>query len=292
MDTLVRIPELRRRLDSTRCDGRSVGLVPTMGFLHDGHAALIRRAASECDEVVVSVFVNPLQFGPGEDLEAYPRDPVRDAAVAEAAGATVTFLPGNEEMYPGGREAVLTSVAVERLSGVMEGRSRPTHFGGVCAVVAKLFNIAGPCTAYFGEKDYQQYTIISAMAHDLSVPVQVVACPTSREPDGLALSSRNAYLTDAERRVAPVLHEALRIGAARIRQGETDPVVVRAVIADTIRAAPLGDLDYVEVADPRTLEPVRRASPEARLFGAVRFGRARLIDNIAASVGTSAGVGS
>lgn len=289
MESIERIPELRRHLDAARCGRRGVGLVPTMGFLHDGHASLIRRAAAECDEVVVTVFVNPLQFAPGEDLDAYPRDPRGDATTAEAAGATVLFVPEDEEMYPGGRAEVVTSVAVERLSAVMEGASRPTHFAGVCTVVAKLFNIVGPCRAYFGEKDYQQYAIISAMAHDLSFPVQVVASSTAREPDGLAMSSRNAYLTDAERSVAPVLHAALELGAARIREGETDADVVRAAMADVIRAAPLGELDYVEIADPRTLEPVEQVDGGARLFGAVQFGRARLIDNVAAPASGPAG---
>lgn len=282
MDTLTSIVELGAHLDRRRRDGATVGLVPTMGYLHDGHLSLVRRAALDHDEIVVTIFVNPLQFAPGEDLDTYPRDPEGDAAKAEAAGATVLFTPPLEEMYPDGRDDVLTAVSVERLSSVMEGVSRRTHFGGVCTVVAKLFNIVGACSAYFGEKDYQQLAIVRRMVADLSFPVDVIGCPTGREPDGLAMSSRNAYLTDEERRVAPVLQRALRLGAAAIAGGTTDADAVRSIMREEIDASELGELDYVEVADPATLEPLSVAGPDARLFGAVRFGRARLIDNIAA----------
>ncbi len=283
METLQQIDELRGRLDSARARGRTVGLVPTMGYLHEGHQALVRAAALECDEVVTTIFVNPLQFAAGEDLDAYPRDIEGDSAKAEAAGSSFLFVPAEEEMYPDGRDGVATSVSVAALAGVMEGASRPTHFAGVCTVVAKLFNIAGPCRAYFGEKDFQQLAIIRTMATELSFPVVVVGVPTSRAPDGLALSSRNAYLSDEERAVAPVLNGALRSGSELIRQGETDASVVRGAMAAVIRAAPLGELDYVEVADPATLVPLESCGPDARLFGAVRFGRARPIDNISAA---------
>jgi pantoate--beta-alanine ligase len=189
-------------------------------------------------------------------------------------------VPELNEMYPHGRDAVLTGVAVPELSSVMEGVSRRTHFGGVCTVVAKLFNIVGACTAYFGEKDYQQLAIVRRMASDLSFPVDVVGCPIVREPDGLAMSSRNVYLSDEERAVAPVLQRALRLGAAAIRSGTTNADEVRTLMRGEIQAAPLGELDYVEVADPDTLAPLSVASRDARLFGAVRFGRARLIDNV------------
>ena len=283
MEVVDTIDELRAGLGPDRSAGRTVGLVPTMGYLHDGHVSLIEAAATHCDVVVTTIFVNPLQFAAGEDLDAYPRDPEGDAAKAASAGCNWLFGPSEAEMYPDGRDTVATSVAVPSLSSVMEGAARPTHFAGVCTVVAKLFNVVGPCTAYFGEKDYQQLAIIRRMADDLSFPVDVVGCPVVREPDGLALSSRNAYLTPEEREVAPVLQAALQEGAGLIRAGECDADTVRGRMAEVIAAAPLGELDYVEVADAVTLQPVPRATPDARLFGAVRFGRARLIDNIAAA---------
>ncbi|MCO5318663.1 MAG: pantoate--beta-alanine ligase [Microthrixaceae bacterium] len=289
MRTLRTIPELRALLSEARADGSDIGLVPTMGYLHDGHTSLVRRAAAECDQVVTTIFVNPLQFAPGEDLDAYPRDPAGDAEKASAAGTTVLFCPEPDEMYPTGADDVLTVVTVGLLGQAMEGESRPTHFAGVCTVVAKLFNIVGPCRAYFGEKDYQQLASIRRMAADLSFPVEVVGCPTLREPDGLAMSSRNAYLSERERSVAPVLHEALIRGARLILGGETDASAVRAEMARAVRSAPLGELDYVAVADPDTLQPVERCDPGSRLFGAIRFGRARLIDNIAAGEATDAG---
>jgi pantoate--beta-alanine ligase len=276
---LTTIAELRMVLDDARCDGRSVGLVPTMGFLHAGHGSLIERAAADNDLVVTTRFVNPLQFGPGEDLAAYPRDHDRDAALCAAAGCDVLFSPEVEEMYP---TPVITTVSVGALSAVMEGASRPTHFDGVATVVAKLFSIGGECRAYFGEKDYQQLAVIRAMATDLSMPVAVIGCPIVREPDGLALSSRNIYLTPEERVAAPVLNAALRLGADAIGQGETDASAVRALMTQVIGAQPLAALDYVEVADPHTLAAVDRCDDTVRLFGAARFGRARLIDNIPA----------
>ena len=280
MKRVATISELRDELDTARRAGRTVGLVPTMGYLHDGHLSLVRAASEECDVVVVTIFVNPLQFAPGEDLDTYPRDPEGDAEKASSAGATVLFGPSLDEMYPEGRDAVLTGVEVPALSSVMEGVSRRTHFGGVCTVVAKLFNIVGPCRAYFGEKDFQQLAIVRRMAEDLSFPVQVVGCPIVRESDGLAMSSRNVYLTADERAVAPVLQRALRLGAAAVRTGTTNADEVRTVMRAELETAPLGEVDYVEVADPRTLQPLRHADERSRLFAAVRFGRARLIDNV------------
>ncbi len=280
MDRVVGIDELRSRLEAVRSGGGTVGLVPTMGYLHDGHLSLARAAAGSCDHVVMSIFVNPLQFAPDEDLTTYPRDPDGDAELASSAGVHTLFQPSDIEMYPDGRDRVLAGVAVAELSSVMEGAARRTHFGGVCTVVAKLFNITGPCRAYFGEKDYQQLAIVRRMVHDLSFPVEVVGRPIVRELDGLAMSSRNAYLSEAERLVAPVLHRALALGAAAVREGLADADVVRSMMAAEIESAPLGELDYVEVADPDTLEPLERADARSRLFGAVRFGRARLIDNV------------
>jgi pantoate--beta-alanine ligase len=273
------IVALRQSLASERAGGRTVGVVPTMGFLHAGHVSLIERAARECDAVVLTVFVNPLQFAPGEDLSAYPRDPEGDAAKASGAGATILFAPEAIEMYP---EPVLTTVSVAGVSDAMEGATRPTHFSGVATVVAKLFAIVGESRAYFGEKDYQQLAVVRAMARDLSIPVDVVGCPIVREPDGLALSSRNVYLTTDARHAAPVLRRALAVGAGLIGGGVTDADEIRRAMADVVGLEPEAELDYAEVADARTLAPVTVCDRGARLLIAARFGRARLIDNISA----------
>jgi pantoate--beta-alanine ligase len=278
VQVLTTIAETRTMLDKARADGGSVGLVPTMGYLHAGHRTLMDRAVSAHDVTLVTIFVNPLQFGANEDLSTYPRDFDRDAAMCEAAGVDVVLHPSVDEMYPSGTPT-LTSVSVAEVSSSMEGASRPTHFAGVATVVAKLFNIAGPCHAYFGEKDWQQLAVIRRMAADLSFPVEVVGCPTVREADGLAMSSRNAYLTPEERAAAPVVHWALVAGAAAIAAGERDPSRVRALVADLIAAEPLADLDYAEVVDAATLQEVDPLMGKLRLLAAVRFGRARLIDN-------------
>ncbi|MEY2459690.1 MAG: pantoate--beta-alanine ligase [Acidimicrobiaceae bacterium] len=278
VQVLTTIAETRTMLDKARADGGSVGVVPTMGYLHAGHRTLMDRAVSAHDVTLVTIFVNPLQFGANEDLSTYPRDFDRDAAMCEAAGVDVVLHPSVDEMYPSGTPT-LTSVSVAEVSSSMEGASRPTHFAGVATVVAKLFNIAGPCHAYFGEKDWQQLAVIRRMAADLSFPVEVVGCPTVREADGLAMSSRNAYLTPEERAAAPVVHWALVAGAAAIAAGERDPSRVRALVADLIAAEPLADLDYAEVVDAATLQEVDPLMGKLRLLAAVRFGRARLIDN-------------
>ena len=278
VQVLTTIAETRSLLDKARADGRSVGLVPTMGYLHAGHRTLMDRSVASRDVTLVTVFVNPLQFGAHEDLSTYPRDFDRDAAMCDAAGVDVVLHPSVEEMYPLGTPT-LTSVSVAEISAPMEGASRPTHFAGVATVVSKLFNIAGPCHAYFGEKDWQQLAVIRRMAADLSFPVEVVGCPTVREPDGLAMSSRNAYLTAEERAAAPVVHWALVAGAAAVAAGERDPVHVRALVADLIQAEVLAELDYAEVVDADTLQEVEPLTGKLRLLAAVRFGRARLIDN-------------
>jgi pantoate--beta-alanine ligase len=222
--------------------------------------------------------VNPLQFAPGEDLESYPRDAAGDAAKAEAAGTDLLFMPSDEEMYP---EPVRTTVAVDVAVGFMESRTRPTHFDGVATVVSKLFALVGPCRAYFGEKDFQQLAVVRRLAFDLSFPVEVIGCPTVREPDGLAMSSRNAYLTPGERAAAPVLYRALTAGAARVEGGERDPASVREAMVAEIEAEPLGELDYAEVVAAPTLEPATDPlGGELRLLVAVRFGAARLLDNL------------
>ena len=274
---------LRSGLDEARAGGRRVGLVPTMGFLHDGHRSLIERARSENDLVVVSIFVNPLQFNPTEDFDDYPRDLRRDLAVCAEAGADIVFVPDQQEMYP---EPVATTVHLGTLADVLCGAFRPGHFDGVATVVAKLFAIVGECSAYFGEKDFQQLTIVRRMAKDLSLPVRVVGCPTVREPDGLALSSRNAYLSSDERAQAPVLRRALEAGAALVESGETDGAVVEAEMAAVIGGASLARIDYVAAVCPGTLtrgqQPLRG---DVRLMVAVRFGKARLIDNLGSGSG-------
>jgi len=278
VEVLTSIVDTRSFLDAARARGQGVGLVPTMGYLHDGHRTLMDRSVAERDVTLVTIFVNPLQFGANEDLATYPRDFDRDAAMCEAAGVDVVLHPSVEEMYPLGTPT-LTSVAVADISTPMEGASRPTHFAGVATVVAKLFNIAGPCHAYFGEKDWQQLAVIRRMAADLSFPVEVVGCPTIREPDGLAMSSRNAYLTPDERAAAPVVHWALVAGAAAIAAGERSAAAVRGLVADLISAEPLAALDYAEVVDADTLQEVDPLTGKLRLLAAARFGRARLIDN-------------
>ena len=226
------------------------------------------------------MFVNPLQFAATEDLSSYPRDAPGDARTAATAGADLLFLPGLQEMYPLGREGVLTSVSVNELSAVMEGESRPTHFAGMCTVVAKLFNIAGPCTAYFGKKDFQQLAIVQAMVRDLSFDVELVGCEIRREPDGLAMSSRNVYLSAEQRAAAPVLAQALVAAARSLSRGETSVDRLRATMMDVISTQAIGQVEYLEVVDPITLRPLTQADAGSRFFGAVRFGSVRLIDNL------------
>jgi pantoate--beta-alanine ligase len=276
LTTVATIAELRTILDEHRRAGHTVGFVPTMGYLHPGHASLMDAARAH-DVVVTSIFVNPLQFGPTEDLDAYPRDLSGDTALAERCGVDLLFVPSTREMYP---DPIRTTVSVAGVSEVLEGRARPTHFDGVATVVAKLFAIVGPCHAYFGEKDFQQLAVVRRMVHDLSVPVAVVGCPTIREVDGLAMSSRNAYLTPAERAAAPVVHAALQAGRLAVLAGETDPAAIRAVMAGPIEAEPLAELDYAEVVDAATFEVPDPLRGSLRLLAAARFGKARLIDNV------------
>jgi len=273
------VADLRQVADAARAAGATVGFVPTMGYLHDGHLTLAQRSAAECDLTVVSIFVNPLQFAAGEDLADYPRDLDRDLGLLATTGSPLVFTPGVEEMYPRPME---TEVRVPGLSSTFEGVARPTHFTGVATVVAKLFAMVGPCRAYFGEKDFQQLAVVRRMATDLSFPVEVVGCPTVREPDGLAMSSRNVYLTDDERRAALVLPRALQAGADAITAATQDPDGVRALMAGVVAGEPLARLDYMDVVDPDTLEPVAAFIPGAtlRLLGAVQVGRPRLLDNL------------
>ena len=271
----------RKTLDAARTKGRQLGLVPTMGALHAGHLSLIRRAAAECDVVTVTDYVNPLQFGPSEDLTAYPRDLRRDCQLASEAGADIVFAPSTEELWP---RPPTTVVRVEGLSESLEGASRPGHFDGVATIVTKLFSLAGPCWAYFGEKDYQQLVVIRRMAADLSLPVEVVGCPTVRDTDGLALSSRNSYLTPEERRAAPQIYYALLAGKRAVEDdGISDPDRVTEAMAVSLSQQRLFSLDYAEVADPDDLTRPNRVDAEVRLLIAARIGRARLIDNLSAT---------
>jgi pantoate--beta-alanine ligase len=278
VEHITTVAELRAALR-----GRgSVGFVPTMGYLHEGHLSLVRRARSADDVVVASIFVNPLQFAAGEDLDTYPRDLDRDTALAAGAGVDLLFVPDLAEMYP---RPVLTAVSVDELAGVLEGATRPGHFSGVATVVTKLFSIVGPCRAYFGEKDFQQLQIVRRMVSDLSLPVEVVGCPIVRETDGLAMSSRNVYLTPEERRAAPVLRRALTAGDYMVALGEPSPAAIAGAMAQVVTDEPLAELDYAACVEPSTLRPPDRIVPgmELRLLAAARFGRPRLIDNIAAT---------
>jgi pantoate--beta-alanine ligase len=282
---LIAAPEVwRATLDSGRAAGQRVGLVPTMGALHAGHFSLIRRAAADCDLVAVTDYVNPLQFGPAEDLSAYPRRLDEDCRSAGEVGAHLVFAPTTEQLWS---EPPRTTVHVAGLTDGLEGAARPGHFDGVTTIVAKLLALAGPCSAYFGEKDFQQLAVIHRMVADLSLPVQVVACPTVRDVDGLALSSRNAYLTAAERRVAPQLYSALLAGKRAIEDDElTDSVLVSKAMEASLARTPEFEIEYAEVADPTQLTRPARIHGEVRLLIAARLGRARLIDNVAATAPT------
>jgi len=274
---LETIGELRLVLGEARAAGLSVGFVPTMGYLHAGHVSLMEASVSDNDVTVVSIFVNPLQFAPSEDLGTYPVDPTGDLAACREAGVDHVFVPSAEQMYP---SAMSTSVSVGEVSAPLEGEFRPTHFSGVATVVAKLFSIIGPCRAYFGAKDWQQVAVVRRMAADLSFPVDVIDRPIVRDPDGLALSSRNVHLSTEQRSQAGVLQRSLLIGAQLVAAGETDPSVVEAAMKEAISRAPLADLDYAAAVRPDTLTSDGPLHGEVRLLVAVRFGRVRLIDNV------------
>jgi pantoate--beta-alanine ligase len=277
--TLHTVAELRQSCDDARAAGRTVGLVPTMGYFHAGHRSLMSAARAATDFVVVTLFVNPTQFGPNEDLSAYPRDLEGDAAVASAEGVDVLFVPTVAEMYPTG--APLTTVHVDRLTEGLCGAARPTHFDGVTTIVAKLFSIVGPCEAFFGRKDFQQLAVIGQMTRDLDLPVHVQGCPLVREPDGVAMSSRNAYLDEDERRAARVLSQALRaVGEAAVA-GERRGSVLESLVRDLVGQEPRVALEYAELRDALTLSPRAEIDGTVVLAVAASVGRARLIDNIA-----------
>jgi pantoate--beta-alanine ligase len=254
-----------------------VGLVPTMGYLHEGHLSLVRAARSENAHVVTTIFVNPTQFAPNEDLARYPRDESRDLSLLEAERADAVFAPEVREMYP---EGFATYVTVENLTSRLEGASRPTHFRGVTTIVLKLLNLIQPQRAYFGRKDAQQLAVIRRMVRDLDVPVDVIGMPIVREPDGLAMSSRNAYLTPEQRAAAPVLSRALAFAEHLFDDGVRDASQIRRGVEATLRAQPLAEIDYVSVADPDSLEEMDTIASTALVSLAVRFGPTRLIDNI------------
>jgi pantoate--beta-alanine ligase len=273
--------ELRQALAPMRREGKRIGLVPTMGFFHQGHLALMRAARESCDVVVVSLFVNPTQFGPGEDLDSYPRDEARDAELAEAEGVDLLWIPDGEEMYP---EGYATTVEVgESLTGVLDGapdRRTPSHFRGVTTVVAKLFNSVGPDVAYFGQKDAQQAVVIRRMARDLDFPVEIEVLPTVRDPDGLAMSSRNTYLGDAERERALAISRALDRARRSADEGERSADALTSEVLEELRNAGI-DPEYVEARDAEDLSPVAELNGRPVLLAvAARVGRARLIDNV------------
>jgi len=271
------IEGMRDLVERTRAAGRLVGLVPTMGFFHEGHLELMRRARTECGVVVVTLFVNPTQFGPSEDYDAYPRDFERDSALAEAVGVDYLFSPEAEEMYP---EGFKTTVSVKELSEVMCGEGRPGHFDGVATVVAKLFNIIPAHRAYFGQKDAQQLLVIRMMARDLNFPIEIIAAHTVREEDGLAMSSRNSYLSPEERLAATVLYRSLEAAASLIESGENNAGVIREEMEQVVSAEPLVNLEYVKICDNIYLQPLSELSGEVLVALAARVGRARLVDNM------------
>ena len=276
MNIVKTISEVRNEVKSWRKQGLSVGLVPTMGYLHEGHKSLIDRACKENDKVVVSVFVNPTQFGPGEDLATYPRDIQRDVALCEDAGAALIFNPEPEEMYFDGFH---TYVTMESLSDELCGKTRPIHFRGVCTVVSKLFHIVAPDRAYFGQKDAQQLAIIKRMVRDLNFDIEIVGCTIVREADGLAKSSRNTYLNPEERNAALVLSRAVGLGQELIQNGERKADVIVEKMKKLIEEEPLAKIDYVQAVDAISIQPVAEIKGTVLVAMAVYIGKTRLIDN-------------
>lgn len=276
-----KVCDVRNQVKEWKKQGLSVGLVPTMGYLHEGHKSLIEKAVSENDRVVVSVFVNPIQFAPSEDLESYPRDIEKDTALCESAGADLIFNPTPEEMYPDGFS---THVTMDGLTKELCGKTRPTHFGGVCTVVSKLFNIAAPDRAYFGEKDAQQLAIIKRMVKDLNFDIEIVGCPIVREADGLAKSSRNTYLNAEERKAALILSKSIALGKKLVESGERSSKAVIKAMTEKIETEPLARIDYVNIVNADSIEPVDTISGNILAAIAVYIGKTRLIDNFIMTV--------
>ncbi len=264
-------------VQTERANGKTIGLVPTMGSLHEGHLSLVRRARQSCDRVVVSIFVNPLQFSAGEDYQRYPRAFARDLSMLEREQADAVFSPEASQMYP---QPSLTSVCPGKLGDILCGISRPGHFRGVATVLAKLFHIVPADRAFFGQKDAQQIAVVRAMVRELNFPVEIEVCPIVREPDGLAMSSRNAYLNTEERAKAPVLYRSLVHARSLIQSGASDAVQVEAEMRAMIQAVPEAELDYARVVDSETLEDVRQIQKQVLVAVAARFGKTRLIDNL------------
>lgn len=278
MEVYKLIPPLREFLGRRRARGDSIGFVPTMGYLHDGHLSLVREARSRCETVVVSIFVNPTQFGPGEDLDTYPRDEQGDLRKCREAGAAAVFLPPVTEMYPA---HPMTTVQVAEMTKRLCGASRPTHFEGVTTVVTKLFNIVQPDVAVFGQKDYQQLAVLRRMVRELHLPIEMVGVRTAREPDGLARSSRNAYLSPEERRDAPALHQALQQAGEAVCDGERSVSVLVSQARALIQRSPHARIDYIEVVHPETLSPIDEIGDDGAVMAmAVFMGKTRLIDNL------------
>jgi pantoate--beta-alanine ligase len=270
VETIADLKSLRAKL------AEPVGFVPTMGYLHEGHLALVRQAKAENPSVVVSIFVNPAQFGPQEDFKKYPRDPQRDLALLEKEGVDLVFVPSLDEMYPPQFDSW---VEMGKVAERLEGAARPGHFRGVATVVAKLFNIVQPDRAYFGQKDAQQLIVIRKMVADLNMNLQVAAVPTVREPDGLAMSSRNTYLNPEERKQAVVLYQALNLAQKLYSEGEKDAKAIRQQMRDLIQKQPLAHIDYISIADAETLDELDTVRPPALVSLAVKIGKTRLIDN-------------
>lgn len=276
MKVVKTIKEVKETVAAWRKEGQEIALVPTMGFLHNGHKSLMERAKKENGKVVVSVFVNPIQFGPNEDFATYPRDIEHDKAVCESAGVDLIFAPEKEEMYTDG---FCSFVGMGVLTEELCGKSRPTHFQGVCTVVSKLFNIVTPDRAYFGQKDAQQLAIIKRMVIDLNMNVKVIGCPIIREEDGLALSSRNTYLSKEERSAALILSKTLNMAEDIAKQGESDAKKLLDVMKKNIETEPLAKIDYVEAVDVLTMKPVEKLTESTLVAMAVYIGKTRLIDN-------------
>jgi len=271
IETIAEMKKIRRSLKG------SVGFVPTMGYLHEGHLTLIRRSRQVNDHTIASIFVNPTQFGPDEDFDRYPRDYPRDFALLEKENTDFVFHPSPAEMYP---EGCNTWVEVHKVTDVLEGAIRPGHFRGVATVVNKFFNIVQPDRAYFGQKDAQQCVVIKKMAADLNMDLEVIVVPTVREPDGLAMSSRNVYLSPEERQQAPVLYKSLALAQIIWSEGERDSAKIREAMVNLIKQAPLGKIEYISIANALTLQELETADPPVVISMAVKFGKTRLIDNI------------
>ncbi|MDU2491049.1 MAG: pantoate--beta-alanine ligase [Clostridium celatum] len=276
MRVVEKVNDVRSLVKEWKAKGLKVGFVPTMGYLHEGHESLIRKASEENDRVVVSIFVNPIQFGPKEDLSTYPRDLDRDSKLCERLGADIIFHPENEEMY---FKDFSTFVDMSGLTAGLCGKSRPNHFRGVCTVVTKLFNIVSPDRAYFGEKDAQQLAVIKRMVRDLNIDIEIIGCPIVREKDGLAKSSRNTYLSIEERKAATILNKSLMLSKEKIQLGERNSEVIIEIIKEIINSEKLARVDYIEIVDSLSMERVERIEKSVLVAIAVFIGKTRLIDN-------------